>query len=38
MQVEFADVLLLNKCDLATAEQLQQVSSGNVVCSWSAAY
>ena len=26
-QVEFADVILLNKCDLAREQQLQQVSN-----------
>jgi hypothetical protein len=38
-QVEFADVVLLNKCDLATAAQLQQVPVAYIaVCSRSAAY
>ena len=38
LQVEFADVVLLNKCDLATAAQLQQVRVKLIaVCSRSAA-
>jgi G3E family GTPase len=33
-QVEFADVVLLNKCDLATTAQLQQVPVAYIaVCS-----
>lgn len=37
-QVEFAHAVLLNKCDLATEAQLQQVPSVSFICSWSAGY